>query len=143
MARVSAEEYVEKHNRRLKGATEDIRRGIDRVTEAPGKAAAAQQSLMLQKLTEAITSGLWAKQVGKVTLEEWMASAIGKGIGRIAAGIDAAAPKQREMAVKLLAAVDATLLEVNQTPRGTLEDNITRMTTFVRGMAKRKIRATS
>ncbi len=140
MARVTAEEYADKHARRLKGATEDIRRGIERVSEAPGKKAAAAQSRMMENLMASIQDGTWAAQVSKVSLQEWKDSAIGKGIGRIAAGIDAAQPKQVAMAQKLLAAVDATLTEVNRTPRGDLETNIARSANWARGMNKRKLR---
>lgn len=139
MARVNAQEYTEKWQRRLKGSTEDIRRGINRVSEAPGVAAARQADLMLAKVTEAVASGRWAAKVAEVPLEEWKKKTMEKGLGRIASGVDAAATSQVAMATKLLADVDAAVAMANQTPRGTLEDNITRMTTFVREMAKSKL----
>ncbi len=139
MARVTPQEYAEKWGRRLKGSTEDIRRGINRVSEAPGVAAARQQDLMLAKVTESISSGRWASKVAAVPLDEWKKKATDKGIGRIASGVDAAANTQVAMATELLANVDAAVAMVNQTPRGTLEDNITRMTTFVREMSKSKL----
>ena len=139
MAKVTPAEYAEKWGRRLKGSTEDIRRGINRVSEAPGVAAARQQDLMLAKVTESISSGRWASKVAAVPLDEWKKKATDKGIGRIASGVDAAAATQVGMATELLANVDAAVAMVNQTPRGTLEDNITRMTTFVREMSKSKL----
>ena len=138
MAKVSPQEYAEKWGRRLKGSAEDIRRGINRVSEAPGVAAARQADLMLSKLTESVSSGRWAAKVAGVPLDEWKKKALDKGVGRIASGVDAAASTQVAMATELLANVDAAVAVVNQTPRGTLEDNITRMTTFVREMAKSK-----
>ena len=140
MAKLTPQEYADKWARRLSGSTEDIRRGIDRVTEAPGMAAARAKELMKQKLIQSLDDGTWESQVKGVTLEEWKKQAGGKGVERIASGVNAAKDKQVPMAEKLLAAVDASVSEANKTPRGTLEDNITRMTTFVRGMAKRKIR---
>jgi hypothetical protein len=140
MARVTAEEYAEKWNRRLKGATEDIRRGINKVSVSPTELAAKKSELALQKIIQAFQDGTWAAQLRKVGLDDWKQSAIGKGLQRIAAGVDAAQPGQRQMAEQLLAAVDASVAEANQTPRGDLESNITRMTTYVRGMAKRKLR---
>ena len=139
MARVTPQEYAEKWGRRLKGSTEDIRRGINRVSEAPGVAAARQQDLMLAKVTESISSGRWADRVAAVPLDEWKKKTTEKGVGRIASGVDAAAATQVGMATELLANVDAAVAAVNRTPRGTLEDNITRMTTFVREMAKTKL----
>jgi hypothetical protein len=140
MARVNAQEYAEKWSRRLKSSTEDIRRGIGKVSEAPGIAAARQQNLMKSNLNKSIDDGTWAAQVSSVPLQEWKDAAGKKGVDRIAAGVDAAAPKQAAMATSLLANVDASVAEANAIPRGTLEDNINRMTTFVRGMAKRRIR---
>lgn len=140
MAKLSPTEYAEKWGRRLKGSSEDIRRGISRVTEAPGVAAAKQADLMKAKINEALDSGRWARNVAAVSLEDWKKKATDKGIARIGVGVDAAQTGQVQMAEKLLAAVDATNAEVAQTPRGDLEANITRMTTFARGMHKRKFK---
>lgn len=140
MAKVTASEYATKWANRLSGATEDIRRGISRVSEAPGVKAAAAKELMKQKLLQSLDDGTWAAQVAGVSLEDWKKAAAGKGVDRIASGVNAAKDKQVQMAERLLTAVDASVAEANQTPRGDLEQNITRMTAFVRGMAKRKIR---
>jgi hypothetical protein len=140
MARVTASEYSEKWVRRLGQSTEDIRKGINRVTEAPGIKAAKQQNAMITNLNKAVTDGTWAKQVAGVSLEDWKKSAIDKGVARIGAGVTAAAASQVQMAERLLVAVDASVAEANKTPRGDLEANITRMTTFARGMAARKLR---
>lgn len=140
MARVSAAEYAEKWGRRLKGATEDIRRGIQRVSEAPGEKAARSQDLMLSKLTASVNDGTWAAQVRAVTLGDWQGAAINKGVPRIAVGVDQAQQSQTQMAERLLAAVDASAAEARRLPKGTLEDSINRMSTFVRGMAARKLR---
>ena len=139
MARVNAQEYADKWGRRLKASTQDIQRGVDKVTEAPGAKAAASQQLMLQKITEAIQSGKWARRVSSVSLEDWKRLMKDKGIGRISAGVDAAMPKQVQTAERLLAAVDSAVNKTNQIPRGSLEDNINRMTTFVRAMAEAEI----
>lgn len=140
MARVTAQEYAEKWSRRLKGSTEDIRRGIDRVAEAPGEAAARSKDLMLAKVTAAINDGTWESQVRGVSKEDWQRAAKDKGIGRIAQGVDSAMPKQTNMADRLLAAVDSSVAAANRVKRGTLEDNIQRMTIFVRSMSEKKLR---
>jgi len=140
MARVTADEYAEKWSRRMKGSTEDVRRGIEKVTVAPGLKAAKSVDLMLRKLTDSIVSGKWARGVGAVTLEQWKASAAGKGVERIARGVDEATPGQRDMATRLLAAVDAAAAKANAMPKGSIEDSINRMTTFVREMHKATIK---
>ncbi len=140
MARVTAEEYAEKWARRLKQSAPDVTRGIERVSVAPGKAAAAAEALMIQRLTESVTSGLWAQRVAGVSLEEWKQAFLSKGVGRIASGVDAASAKQVVMAQKLLAAVDAAVAKVKTMPKGDIEQSIARMTTYVREMNKAKIR---
>lgn len=140
MAKVTAQEYAEDWARNLKGSTERIRRGVGRVTEAPGAKAAQQKELLKMKLIEAIDSGKWGERVAGVTLEEWKSALLDKGVNRIAAGVDSAKPKQVQMAQNLLAAVDSAVAAANRTPRGTLEDNISRMTTYVRAMAGKKIK---
>lgn len=138
MARLTPEEYAAKHAQRLKASTEDIRRGIDRVQTAPGARAVQQQDKLVARFQDAVQSGRWAKATRAVSLTDWQNAAKDKGIGRIAAGIDAAQPKQAAMAARLLAAVDAAAAKSNALPSTTLEDNINRMATFAREMSKAK-----
>lgn len=138
MAKVNASEFREKHARRLKASTADIQRGIERVSVAPGKLAAAKADKMKARIDEAITSGRWAKKVGAVSLADWQAKAIGKGIPRIASGIDAAAAKVEAFASRLLPAVDAAVSKIKGMPDLTLEDSINRASAYMREMAKFK-----
>lgn len=138
MAKLTPDEFVDKHARRLKGATEDIRRGVERVTESPTAKAAAKKDKMKANLVAALDSGKWERGLKRVTLEDWKGKMIDKGVGRIAAGIDAAAPKVRAFASELLPHIDKVQAEIKSMPDVSLEDNINRMTTFIRGMAKFK-----
>lgn len=138
--KVNADEFVEKHARRLKGATEDIRRGIQRVSVAPGELAAKKQEKMKAKLIAKIDDGTWAERVAGVSLEDWKRKAETKGIARIATGIDEAAAKVRNFAEQLLPAVEAAKSKVDSMPDMTLEDSINRMATFTREMSKFKKR---
>ena len=136
MARVTPEEFQEKHARRLKGASEDMRRGVERVTESPTLKAAAKKDKMRAGVNAAIDSGKWERGLKRVTLEDWKGQMINVGIGRVAAGIDAAAPKVVAFAGELLPHIDRVKGELTKLPDLTLDDNINRMTTFIRGMAK-------
>jgi len=138
VSRLTPIEAAEKQASRLKGATEDIRRGIDRVTASPTAAAAAQKDKMKVKLNAAIDSGKWAKGLQAISLEEWKNKAKNKGVNRIAEGIDGAKAKQVDFYSKLLPAVDAARAKVVSMPSTTLEDNINRMTTYIREMNKFK-----
>lgn len=136
MARVSPEDFVEKHARRLKGATDDIRKGVERVTESPTAKAAAKRDKMRQRLVESIDSGKWERGLKRVSLEDWKGQMITKGVGRIAAGVDGAAGKVRAFAEELLPHIDSGVSAVKKMPDVTLEDNIQRMTAFIRHMSK-------
>lgn len=134
--RVDAAGYTDKYTRRITQATPDIQAGIKRVTQSPGAAAAAQQNLMLQKLTEAVTSGRWAKNVSAVSTADWQNAALNKGVPRIAAGVQAAQAKIQRMAGLLLNAVSQAQAAVEATPRGDLSTNIQRMVTFATTMSQ-------
>lgn len=138
MAKLTAVEFQEKHARRLKAAVEDVRKGIDRVTENPCDKAAAKQDKMLTNLTAAVNSGKWAAGLKRVSLEDWKKAARDIGVNRIAAGIDAAKSKTIAFAEVLLPHIDRQLEKIKTMPDITLDDNINRMTTFIRGMAEMK-----
>jgi len=93
---------------------------------------------MKDNLNRSIDDGRWAAKVRGVTLEEWKNAALNKGVDRIAAGIDQAHDKQVQMAGRLLAAVDSSAAKANAMPKGTIQDSIARMTTFVEDMHKFK-----
>lgn len=135
MAKLTAAQFQEKHARRLKAAVEDVRKGIDRVTENPCEKAAAKQDKMLTNLTAAVTGGKWAAGLKRVSLEDWKKKARDIGVNRIAAGIDGAKTKTIAFAEQLLPHIDREQAKIAAMPDVTLDDNINRMTTFVRGMA--------
>ena len=114
MAKLSAKEVTEKHARRLKGAVEDMRVGIEKVTSSPTAAAAAKQDKMRAKIVASIDSGKWAAGLRAVSLEEW----------------------KDKIYTQLLPHIDRVQGDVKKMPDLTLEDSINRMSTFVRGMAK-------
>jgi len=138
MAKLTPTEFQEKHARRLKAAVEDVRRGIDRVTENPCEKAAAKQDKMLTNLTAAVSSGKWAKGLKRVSLEAWKAKARDIGVNRIAAGIDGAKDKVVSFAEVLLPHIDRGKAKIAGMPDVTLDDNINRMTSFIRHMSELK-----
>jgi len=136
--RVTPEEFASKHARRLKGAIEDVRAGVERVSEAPTLKAAQKETKMLQKLQEAVSSGKWSSRLKSVSLEEWKQKTLSKGLNRIASGVDEAYQKQVQFAQQLLSYQNELLNKVERMPDLTLEDSINRMTAWVRGMAQFK-----
>ena len=138
MAKVTPEEFVEKHARRLKSSMEDMRRGISNVSEAPTKKAAQKVEKMKANLIKALDSGKWQQRLNSVSLEDWKEKMVNKGIPRVSAGIDAAADKVKAFAEELLPYIDQGRDAIKKLPDVTLEDNINRMTTFIRHMSKFK-----
>lgn len=136
MAKKTPAEITEKWQRNLKGAVPDIRAGVGRVTEAPGKKAAAAADKMLARLTEKVRDGTWGDRVSSVTLEEWKAQMLNKGIGRISAGVDGAADKVADFHAQLATHQDAIQAKLRGMPSLTLQDSINRMTRWVEEMAK-------
>ena len=136
MARVTPQEYVDTWASRLQGAGTEIKRGIEKVTVAPGQAAMKARELMKARIIEAIDSGLWDKQVGAVSLEDWKQAFLTKGIDRVRGGVDASKGKQLNMAAKLLPAVDQAASKARALPKGTIDQSIARAATFMTEMAK-------
>ena len=140
MARTTGAQWAEKHARRLKAATEDIRNGVARVTEAPGAAAARAEARMKDNLIKSIDDGTWRTQVSRVPLAAWQEATGRKGVDRIASGVDGALERNKMVGEELMKAVDTAVAEANKTPRGSLEDNINRMNAYVRKMNQLKLR---
>lgn len=136
MAKLTPDEFVDKHARRLKGSIDDMRRGIERVTVAPTQQAAGKKDKMLARLTQSVNDGKWEAGLKRVTLDDWKSSMIEKGLVRVSGGIDKAAPKVRDFASQLLPHIDNVKAQVDKMPDLTIEDSINRMNAFTRGMAK-------
>lgn len=138
MARLTAQQFQEKHARRLGQATEDMRTGVQRVTVNPCELAAAKKDKMIQNLTAAVQDGRWEAGLKRVTLEDWKDKMINVGIGRVATGIAQAKAKVIAFAEQLLPHIDAGQAKLKSMSDLTLEDNIARMNAFTRHMASFK-----
>ena len=138
MAKLTPEQFAEKHNRRTKAALEDMRAGVQGVTEAPTAKAAAKQEKMRQRLLEALESGKWANGLKRVSLEEWKQKMLELGLNRVATGLDANKKKVEEFAAQLLPHIEEGQKLIEKMPDVTLEDSINRMTAFTRHMSKFK-----
>lgn len=139
-AKVNETQFVDRWATGTKQNTGRYKEGVNSVSEAPGVKAAAQADAYLAGITEAVSSGRWQRGVEAVSLSDWKRAASEKGTARIASGVDGAMPKMRERAGPLLAAINATMAEVDALPKGGLENSIVRATTWMRGMAGRKIK---
>lgn len=133
--KVNADEYEEKWGRRLKQSTQDIERGVRRVDEAPTSRAADRIDKMRQNFLASLDSGKTERALRRVSLSDWQEATTGKGLQRIAAGVDGARDKVRGVARQLLDYEEQLMQEVDDMPDVTLDDSINKMVAFVRGMA--------
>jgi len=138
MAKLTPEQFADKHNRRTKAALEDMRTGIQGVTQSPTAKAAAKQEKMRMKMMEAIESGKWAAGLKRVTLDEWKDKMLNVGVARVSSGLDANKKKVEQFASELLPHIEAGQKSLEGMPDVTLEDSINKMTSFIRHMSKFK-----
>lgn len=115
---------------RLGQSTQAISDGIDRVTQAPGAAAARQKTVWQQNTAAAANK--WAVNTGRVTLAEWQDAMKTKGVPRIAQGATAAVPKMQTFMTKLLPYIEST--KAGLPARGDFNQNVQRMVAFVTKM---------
>jgi hypothetical protein len=118
----------------LANAGTKITDGVNSVTVAPGQAAARQKQVWQQNTAAAVDK--WATNTARVSLSDWQQAMIQKGAPRIASGATAAQPKFASFMGQLLPHIDR--VKSTLPPRGTLDQNIGRATTFIRGMAEFK-----
>lgn len=116
------EQIAQKWATNLGGASQAIKDGVAAVRTAPGQAAAAPTCP--------------ERRVASVSLQDWQSAMTDKGINRIASGATAAQGKFGAFMGQLLPYIER--VNGSLPARGNLEQNITRMTTFVRGMSQFK-----
>lgn len=133
--KVTPTEYAELWASRLGAATERIRMGVEKVTEAPGVKAAAAADKMRANILKSLDDGRWQAEVARVPLSEWKEKMLTKGVPRVRAGAEAAKPEMNAFAKELFTHIEGEQAKIKSMASVTLEDNIARMTTFVRGMA--------
>lgn len=134
--RMTAADYADKWVKRTQAATEDYKKGIDRVTEAPGIKAATKVEKMRAGINEAIDSGKWQERVAKVTLGEWKSKAKDVGAGRISAGAEAARVSQVAFAAELFTHIEQSQNAIANMPDNTVDQRIDRSSAFQREMHK-------
>lgn len=136
MAKLTPQEAADKYGQRMKAAVADIRRGVERVTEAPGAKAAAKADKWHARLTAEETKQKYIRRVGAVSLSDWKAQTLNKGVGRIAAGVDAANAKMASFFGELFPYQESLKGQIDTMPDTTIEDSVNRAAFWIRGMAK-------
>ncbi len=124
---LTPQEITDKQIANLKNAKGYIKKGVERLKEAPGKKAAEKADKMLAGITRAVQDGVWQERVAAVPLSEWQDSMNSKGIDRIGTGIEAARKKVEQFHVELSSFQATIAREMESLPDLTPEDRDTRM----------------
>jgi len=132
---VTPQQYADRWSQGLSQAGQKISDGIDAVTVAPSQTAIKNKAKMVANFTQAVNSGKWEQNLGKVSLQDWQTAMKTKGVPRIATGAQAANPKMAAFAARLLPFQQTLQNKVKGMPNMTLQDNIARMTAWVTGMS--------
>lgn len=133
MPKMSPAEIAAKWATRTGAATQDVVAGVDRVTEAPGRKAAAQKAVWQQNVAAAADK--WERRVGAVGLEEWK-SRTKDGASRIAAGVQGKKTKVESFWGEFGPFQDAVTAQTRSMPRGNIEQNLARMLNQARRTAE-------
>lgn len=120
----------------LANATQHITDGVNRVTQAPGQKAAAAADLWLQRIQA--SKDKWRARVGSVSLSDWQAAMVNKGVPRIASGAQASQPKMQSFLADFLPFQERVTSSTHAMPKGTLEQGIARAANQIRGTAAYK-----
>jgi hypothetical protein len=133
MTRVSPQEGADKWAQRTAAASQDVVRGVDRVTQAPGQKAAAQSGKWLTKVTQAESK--FRENVASVSLGEWQ-QATKDGASRIASGVNAKKGKMQKFADAFYAHLDRGKSAIDSMPTTTIEESIAKAAAQMRHNAQ-------
>lgn len=128
----SVAEATAKWQQNASAAVNAYKTGVQNVQQAPGAKAAAQADVWAQNVAAA--KAKFQRNVGAVSLQTWQERASTKGATNYPTGIQAGASKQAAFMADFLPKVQQ--IAASLPPRGTLEQNIARMTQQVRQTAQ-------
>ncbi len=132
--KLTPQEYAQKWARRLAGATEDIRRGVERVTESPMEKALEKKDKFVAQFNRAIQDGKWDRGLRRVSLPDWKDKTLNVGVARIAGGVAAAEDGMADFAGDLITHINSGTAEIERMPDITPEQRDQRALAMIRHM---------
>lgn len=134
MAHGTAQEVTAKWLSRLQQATPEMTAGVQRVTVAPGQAAASKKQKWINALSDTTIQDKWARNVAAVDLPTWQNAMTTYGINRVAQGAQAKQGKFENIMNQLLPFIDRVATQVHQMDDSNYAAREQRMLAMVRGM---------
>ena len=133
MKNLTAEQLTAKHAARVSASVQDIRNGVNAVTQSPMAKAAANLDQAGINYMAAIQSGHTKRRLEAVSLEEWKTKTASKA-DRVPTGVNAAKDKMTKVFADNIAANRTIQNDLANMPSRTFEERISRMTHQVTAM---------
>lgn len=127
--RRNAQQATKKWVTNTSAATEEMKIGIEAVTEAPGAKAAAAVQKYVRGVQE--NAQKFATNVGAVTLQSWKEKAINLGLPRVATGVQEKQGKMEAFLNEFLPHLAAGMARVNAMPSETYEQRKAKATAMM------------
>lgn len=114
----------------LSAKTEKAKAGAQAVKMAPGQAAANNKAGYVAGVQQNVDK--WARNVGRVTREQWIDAFVNKGVPRMALGAQQAQTKMAAVFQQLFPHIERSVASLP--PRGTFEQNKARANAMMDAM---------
>lgn len=107
--------------------------GVQNTQKDPTALAIAAQNKMLQNVTQAITSGRYARGLSRVGKQGWVSATVAKA-SNYSTGIQASGSKYEQAVAPVLAQIGQLQGQIANMPNATFQDSINRMVAFSTGL---------
>jgi len=112
--------------------------GVQSTTKDPTALAIAAQPKLLANVTQAITSGRWARNLAQVGAAGWKQATVAKA-NNYATGIAASGDKFSQAMQVWLPIIMSTAQSVQSMPNASFQDSLNRMTAFATQLHNAKL----
>lgn len=131
---ITPEQAATKWATNLGNSRQAIIDGVNAVTQAPGAKAAARKDYWLSRVQQ--NADKWARRTAAVSLDQWKADMLNKGVDRVGTGAAAAKDKMSSFFGEFLPYVEQGANNVRTMPKNTLQDSINRAAAMIQHNAK-------
>lgn len=107
--------------------------GVQNTQKDPTALAIAQQNKMLANVTQAITSGRYARGLSRVGKSGWQQATVAKA-SNYSTGIQAGAGKYEAAIGPVLSQIASLQQQISSMPSATFQDSVNRMVAFSTGL---------
>lgn len=120
---------------RMQSAGPKMKDGINAVQTSPTELAAQAKDRWIAGVNKAAAEGKYEDGLREVTLSDWKAAMIDKGVANMQTGARAAVSKVERFMRDFLPYAESVSEEIKSMPKGTLADSIARSTAAITKMA--------